>query len=97
MVIRLTDTGIADTLAGDIPWLEVAAVTATTVDHMTQRVPTITFTGLDGTEIETAEGASGWDDLVTGLADRLPVTVPDLGTALALLRTGEVLTLYAHG
>lgn len=97
MTVRLTRFGVEDTLTGeDILWLELAEVTASAVDHMTQRVPVLSFTGFDGTEISVGEGSSGWDAVVEGLGERIELPVPHLSAAVSMLRTGEVLTLRSR-
>lgn len=99
MGVRLSAAGVTHTLGGEIiaqvAWDALTRVTAESVDHMTQRVPMLTLEAGSEVSVDVSEGEPGWDDLVDELGSRIPLTVPDLAAALAVIRSGETMTLFS--
>ena len=100
MAVRLTDAGIehviGDVVFAGISWPQLTRVEATSVDHMTQRVPMLTFEDDGGELLDVGEGEAGWDELVAHLSEHLQLAVPDLSATLGMLRTGEVVRVFTR-
>jgi len=101
---QLTAAGVEQTRGGAtiiIRWERLRALTASNVDHMTQRIAMLTFDGEgesdgDGVSIELSEASPGWDAVVRDLAEQLPLAVDDLGVTLAVLNADEAIVVYAR-
>lgn len=96
MGVRLTTDGleqiVGDAVFASIAWADIRTIEATCSDHMTQRVPMLTFSSATET-IDVGEGEFGWDELLGALADHVRLEVPDLLAVVATLRTDETVTL----
>ena len=104
MSTQLTAAGVEQTRGGAtiiIRWERLRAVTASNVDHMTQRIAMLTFEGGhesdgEGASIELSEPSPGWDAAVRDLAEQPPLAVDVLGLTLAVLNADDATVVYAR-